>query len=119
MISQLESPEGVLAFRDVGKVEKRDYDDVLEPAVEAMVAERGEVRIVYVLGDEFDGYSMAAGWEDTKLGFGHRSSWKRCAIVTDRDWVRHGVGMFRWMFPAEMKVFATAELRDAIDWAAS
>lgn len=119
MIERLEGPNAVLVFRAVGKIDKQDYDDVLEPAVEAMVADRGEVRIVYVLGDEFEGYSMAAGWEDTKLGFANRSAWKRCAMVTDRDWVRHGVGLLRWMFPGDIKVFAVSDLTDAIDWTAA
>lgn len=119
MIERIESPENVLAFRAVGEIRGSDYEAVLEPAVEAMIAERGEVRIVYVLGDEFEGYSMAAGWEDTKLGFEHRSKWARCAIVTDHDWVRHGVGMFRWMFPGEMKVFAVSDVAGAIEWAAA
>jgi hypothetical protein len=35
MLEPIASPENVLAFRAVGKIEKADYDDVLEPAVEA------------------------------------------------------------------------------------
>ncbi|MBM3659780.1 MAG: STAS/SEC14 domain-containing protein [Actinobacteria bacterium] len=119
MIERIDSPDGVLAFRAVGEIGKADYEQVLEPAVEAMVGERGEVRIVYVLSDEFEGYSVAAGWEDTKLGIAHRSAWKRCAIVTDHDWVRHGIGMFRWMFPGEIKVFEPNALGDALAWAAA
>ena len=118
MIERIESPDRVLAFRAVGKIGKADYESVLEPAVEAMIAERGEVRIVYVLGDEFDGYSVAAGWEDTKLGVEHRSKWIRCAIVTDHEWITHGVGMFRWMFPGELKLFAVSDVAGAIEWAA-
>lgn len=119
MIERIESPDEVLAFRAVGEIARSDYEAVLEPAVEAMIAARGEVRIVYVLGDEFEGYSMAAGWEDTKLGFEHRSKWVKCAIVTDHDWIKHGVGMFRWMFPGEMKVFAVSDVAGAIEWAAA
>jgi len=119
VIERIDSPDNVLVFRAVGEVGKADYDEVLEPAVDAMVGEQGEVRIVYVLGDEFEKYSIAAGWEDTKLGVGHRSAWKRCAIVTDHDWVRHGIGMFRWMFPGEVKVFGLTDLAGAIEWAAA
>ena len=119
MIERIDSPDNVLAFKGVGKIGKSDYDEVLEPAVEAMIADRGEVRFVYVLGDEFEGYSAAAGWEDTKLGFEHRSKWVKCAIVTNHDWIEHGVGMFRWMFPGEMKVFAVSDVAGAIEWAAA
>jgi hypothetical protein len=119
VLERIESPESVLAFRAVGKVEKADYEQVLEPAIEAMIAARDAVRFVYVLGDDFDGYSVAAGWEDTKLGIGHLSKWKRIAVVTDHDWLRHAVGMFRWMVPGDVKVFGLAEQADALAWAAS
>ena len=77
-----------------------------------------EIRFVYVLGDDFDGYSVAAGWEDTKLGIGHVSKWKRIAVVTNHDWTRHTVGMFGWMLPGNVKVFPLQEQAAAMEWAA-
>jgi GNAT superfamily N-acetyltransferase len=118
MLERIESPDTVLAIRAVGKVEKDDYRSVLEPAVAALLADQGEIRLVYVIGDEFDGYSFGADWEDTKFGFSHLAHWKRCAIVTDRDWIRHGVGMFHWMMPGELRVFDRADVDAAITWAA-
>jgi hypothetical protein len=117
MLERIESPEGVLAFRALGKVDRADYEKVLMPAVDEMIRTRHEVRLVYMLGEEFDGYSVGAGWEDTKLGFGHLSKWKRIAVVTDRDWVRHGVEMFSWMVPGDVKVFPVVDQDAAIDWA--
>ncbi|HXY95249.1 MAG TPA: STAS/SEC14 domain-containing protein [Acidimicrobiia bacterium] len=119
MLEGLQSPDTVLAFRAVGTVEESDYDTVLEPAVEQMMADRGQLRFVYVLGDEFDGYSFAAGWEDAKLGMSHLTKWKRCAVVTSHDWVRHFVGMFRWMMPGDLKVFELPDFDAAIAWAAA
>ncbi len=74
-----------------------------------MMKSRDEIRFVYVLGDDFDVYSVAAGWEDTKLGIGHVSKWKRIAVVTNHDWIRHAVGMFGWMVPGDVKVFPLQE----------
>jgi hypothetical protein len=119
MLKKLDSPESVLAFQGIGKIEKQDYELVLEPAVKAQIASRGEVRFVYVLGDEFDGYSLGAGWEDARLGFSDISRWKRCAVATNHDWVRHGVSMFGWMMPGEIKLFDPAEVDAAIAWAAA
>ncbi len=118
MIEPVPSPDGVLAFRAVGRVEKADYDDVLEPAVDAMVAERGELRLVYVLGEAFEGYAASAGVEDAKLGLGHLSKWRRVAVVTDRDWVRNSVSMLGWMMPGDVRVFDEMELEQALRWAA-
>ena len=118
MLDRIESPESVLAFRAVGHIDKTDYERVLEPAVTEMLAERGEVRFVYVLGEEFEGYTLSAGWEDAKLGMSDFHKWKRCAVVTNHDWVRHLMGMFGWMMPGEMKVFDVGHETEAVAWAA-
>ncbi len=39
MLERIESPENVLAFRARGHIDKIDYEDVLEPAVEEMLAD--------------------------------------------------------------------------------
>jgi hypothetical protein len=118
VLERIESPENVLAFRAVGTIDASDYETVLAPAVEAMLAERGELRFVYVLGAGFDGYSFGAGWEDAKLGVGHVTKWKRCAVVTDHEWIRHTVGAFRWMMPGDLKLFEPGQDEAAIAWAA-
>jgi hypothetical protein len=118
MLERIDAPDNVLAFRAVGTIEKADYDDVLDPAVHAMLDERDELRFVYVLGEGFDGYSFGAGWEDAKLGIGHLTKWKRCAVVSDKDWLRHYLGAFRWMMPGDLKVFPEDQQDAAIAWAA-
>jgi SpoIIAA-like len=118
MLQRIETPDNVLGLRAVGKIEKTDYDNVLEPAVEAMIANQGEVRFVYVFGDDYDGYTASATWEDAKLGIGHASKWKRIAVVTNHAALRHAVGMFGWMVPGEVNTFGLDEESKAIDWAA-
>jgi len=109
-------PEGVVGIEAVGRVEADDYTRVVEPAVRAALERSDKVRLLYVLGDEFGGYSAAASWEDAKVGIGHWSAWERIAIVTDRDWIRDGLKAFGWMFPGEVKVFATTERPRAVGW---
>jgi hypothetical protein len=111
-------PAGTLGFEAVGEVHSDDYDSVLLPAIEAAIAEHGKVRMLYLLGDRFEGYSAGAAWEDTKLGATHPTKFERCAVVSDHDWVRHLVGGFGWMIPGEFKTFPTAELADAKAWLA-
>jgi hypothetical protein len=113
------APEGVLAFRAVGEVHADDYDTVLKPAVEEALAGGGKLRVVIEIGPGFDKYSTGAAWDDMALGFSHLRSWERCAVVTDRDWVRHGVKAFGWMMPGEVKVFEPDELGVAMTWAAA
>jgi hypothetical protein len=118
MLKKLESPDNVLAFEAVGKLDRSDYKTVLDPAVQAMIDDRGEVRFVYVLGEPFEGFSMGASFEDAKLGLGAHSKWKRCAIATNHDWIRHAMSMFGWMMPGEIKLFDSTDVAAAIEWVA-
>ncbi len=89
---------------------------MLDPAVDAALRHRDKIRLLYVLGEEFDGYSAGAAWEDTKLGISHWSAWERIAVVTDRRLIGDSVKAFGWMLPGEVKVFGTADRTDAIAW---
>ena len=59
-------PDGVIGFEAVGKIQAADYEDVLMPAI-ARGAAGGSVRLLFVLGDRFTGYSPGAMKEDAGL----------------------------------------------------
>ena len=109
-------PAGVLGFEAVDDVEEEDYANVLVPAIEQAIAEFGKVRIVYVLGPEFDEYEGDAAWEDLKLGVRHPASFERMAIVTDASWAGPAVKAFSIRGPAKRARFAGLE--SAKRWAA-
>jgi SpoIIAA-like len=115
--------ENVFAIEVVGKLEKDDYEKVLVPAVQKMIDGPGEIRAVFVFGDRYESLTAGATWADLKLYVGellHRelSRWKRCAIVTELDWLRHSIAMFHWVMPGEVEVFEPSKVQEAIAWAA-
>ena len=112
-------PEGVLGFEAIGDVEEDDYEDVLVPAVEAAIAEHGKVRLVYVLGPDFDEYEGEAVWEDLKLGLRHPRSFERMAIVTDVRGAGPAIRTFSALWPGKSRAFPVAELEAAKAWAAA
>ncbi len=111
-------PANVIGFEAVGEVRAGDYESVLDPAVDAVLATHDKIRFLYVLGDDFDGYSGGAMWEDTKVGVSHWSKWEKIALVTDHTVYEDGVKAFSWMVPGEIKVFSVADLDDAKVWVA-
>lgn len=111
-------PPGVLGFEAVDDIEKEDYENVLVPAVEAAIAEHGTVRLVYVLGHDFDEYEGEAVWEDIKLGARHPASFERMAIVTDARWAGPAIKVFSVLWPGRARAFPLAELEAAKRWAA-
>lgn len=120
MIRVLEGlPGNVLGVEASGKVTDDDYERVLVPAIRERLDTSDKIRFVYVLGDEFEGWSMGAMWEDAKLGVGKLTAWEKVAVVTDKDLVKHMVKAFGWMVPGEVRVFDLGELGAAKEWAAS
>src|ERR1700748_172461 len=98
-------PDGGLGFRATGKLTAEDYSEGMMPALRE-AAETGEMRIVYVLGDDFRGLASGAMVQDVRAGFeltvGHHSAWKRLALVTDLDWIRNSVHLLGWLAPGEL-----------------
>jgi hypothetical protein len=115
-------PDGVLGFRATGKLTAEDYTEGMMPALRA-AAESGEMRIVYVLGEDFHGLDAGAMVQDAKAGFeltiGRRSSWKRLAMVSDLEWIRHSIHLLGWLAPGELKLFGVDQLDEATAWAAA
>jgi len=111
-------PEGVLGVRVQGKLESGDYADVLRPAISDAVAASGGLRVVLVFED-WDGMTAGAVWEDMKLGVEEFTKWKRLALVTDVDWMRHATNLFGWTMPGQVRTFLPTELDDATAWAAA
>jgi SpoIIAA-like len=109
-------PDGVLGIEAKGEVTAEDYEQVLIPAVERQLDQHDKVRLLYLLGSEFDGYSAAALWDDTKVGMEHLLSWERIAVVTDHDSYRRLVKGFGFLMPGKVRVFDVAELEVAKAW---
>jgi SpoIIAA-like len=108
-------PTGTIGVEAVGKVTEEDYRDVLVPAISTAL-ERNDVRLLYVLDEDFGSYSPGAMWADTKLWAQHLKAWKKIAIVSDADWLENSVKAFGWLIPGEVKVFETDDIDDAKEW---
>ncbi len=117
MLERIEGlPDGVVGIRARGKVTETDYLDVLVPAVEDALSRHRRLRLLYVLGDEFDGYTGAAAWEDAKIGMRHFTAFERVAVVSDHEWVVRMVKAFGILLPGDVRVYVNDEEHDAREW---
>ncbi len=112
-------PDNVVGLSAIGEVTAQDYEQTLIPTVEARIRRHRKVRVLYHLGPAFTGYTMAAMWDDARLGMGHLFDFEKVAVVTDVDWCRHAVRLFALLIPCPVKLFANAELGAAEDWVKS
>ncbi len=120
MLQQLSDvSEPVLGFRASGELTADDYRAVLLPAVEAALQTEGKVRLLYILGEDLQGFSAGAAWQDTKVGVEHVTRWEKIAVVSDKDWLRHSVDVFGYLIPGEIRAFPASEEAEARTWIAS
>ena len=108
-------PNGVVGFEASGNLAAEDYRDVILPAIEKALA-AGGLRVVIVMRD-VDGLTGGALWQDLKMGVEHLRGWKKTALVTDIEWMRHATDLFGWMTPGETKTFSLDQRDEAIAWA--
>lgn len=119
MIEQIEGmPAGTVGFRAIGRVTSEDYENILVPEIEAVFSLNNKLRVLYHLGDDFEGFDLGAMWDDAKLGLRHLNGWDRVAVVTDMSWVEAMVSAAGFMRPAELKMFPNADLQVAKAWIA-
>lgn len=109
-------PDNVLGLVARGEVTADDYKNVLVPALEKKLARVRKVRLLYVLGDQFESYTGSAAWEDAKIGMKHLTAFERIAVVTDVDWIENMIKAFGFVFPGEVRVFDDDDLENARRW---
>jgi hypothetical protein len=111
-----DSNSAYLAIKLSGKLTAADYEEFV-PSVEAIVQEKGSIRILMTMHD-FHGWEMAATWEDTKFGVRHFHDIERLAMVGEKAW-QHGMAVFCKPFTkAEVRYFDASAPGDAETWIA-
>jgi hypothetical protein len=108
-------PPNVLAIEASGTVTHEDYRDTIIPETEAMAA-KGPIKLLYVIGPEFTNFEAEALWDDSKLGFTLRHHFSFVAIVSDVNWIRTSVSMFKPFFRCDVRLFSLAKLAAARVW---
>ena len=112
--------EGVLGLQGSGRLQGEDLRGI-EPALEQMLT-TGEIRIVEIITSDYEGFGRGGLVEDLKFGLGsvvkHHGSFKRIAVVTDKDWVAHTLHALAWMVPGEIALFGLDDIDRAKKWAA-
>lgn len=119
MIRRLEDlPAGVLGFEAVATVTAEDYEHTIIPTIDAAVKEHGRIRLLYVLGGGFAGFSTGALWDDAKVGMQHLLDFQRIAVVTDQSVLASAVRAMAFLMPCPVRLFATDEIESARAWLA-
>ncbi|GGK44124.1 STAS/SEC14 domain-containing protein [Nocardia camponoti] len=105
-----------LGFRASGTITADDYKNVLDPAIKNAVDHEEPIRLLFVLGKDYQGYSLGALWQDLQLVKVPRDMWSRIAVVTDNKGITEAIHLFHFALPAEVRVFPVDDEADAVAW---
>lgn len=106
----------MVGFKATGEVEKADFDEVIVPAVEKIIAERGKLNYMLVLDTSITNFSFGAWFEDAMIGLKHLLKWNRAAIITDVRGIQVFTKIFSALMPGEFRAFDHADMEKAISW---
>ena len=108
-------PPDVMAVEAVGEVTNEDYRKTLIPKAEVMMA-KGPIKMLYVIGKDFTGFSLEALWDDAVFGMKRWHAFNCIAIVADHNWLRSMVCMLRLFFHGEVRLFGLSAVPATKDW---
>ncbi len=109
-------PRDVVALSASGTITARDYEETILPEIDLRLKEHDRVKLLYHLGDAFDGCSAGAVWDDARYGLVHLADFSRIALVSDVDWIRHSMKLFAPLARGQVHVFHNDELDEAKRW---
>ena len=60
-------PDNVVGVIAKGKIHASDYESTIDPEIEDALTRHPKIRILFVLGDDFEGFSAGAARQDSEL----------------------------------------------------
>lgn len=117
MIELIDEDEGnILAVRARGKLTEDDYTGVLIPRVESTLERAGKIRALFCMDETFQGWSMRAGWANTRLVLRHRVDFEKVAMIGAPAWEACCVQVANLVVGGRIKTFRRTDMHDAWEW---
>jgi hypothetical protein len=115
MIEQLPRSSGkVLGFKLSGKLHDADYKTFV-PLIDEAAKKAGTVRVLAQFHD-FQGWDMAALWDDIKFSTTHCTTIERIALVGEKSWEKWMAAVCKPFTMAKVQYFDAADIDKAWAW---
>ena len=112
-------PDGAVGIEAHGRVTRSERARVLQPRLDAALADGGRIRLLYVAGEDFAGYEGGGVFDDAVFGSRHFNAFQKIAFVADDGPWDRAVAALDGLMPAAVRTFAPRELAAAKAWLAA
>lgn len=109
-------PANVVGVRASGEVTREDMVNVLLPAIDQLAEREGAINYLLILDTGVQNFTLAAWWNDLKLGLKNYTKWNRIAVVSEQMGVEWFTDLFRFLIPGSSRGFTHDELSEAMVW---
>lgn len=106
----------MVGFRALAMVTKEDFETIVMPEVEKIVAKTGKLNYMLVLDTNVKDFTVGAWIQDALLGLKNLTKWNRAAIVTDDTAIHQFTTVFSALMPGEFKGFKKIDMDIAVAW---
>jgi hypothetical protein len=106
----------ILAVSGEGKITGADYEMILIPEVEKRLKINKKIRLLYCLGESFQGFELSAMLDDLKIALEYFSAWEKIALVSDHALINDLTKIFGVVSRCEVLIFKSKDLEKAKMW---
>lgn len=118
MIEVMDECHGnIVGLRATGKLTAADYRDVIAPRIQSLLERFRRLRVLFLMDESFDGWSLGAAWANTVLDLKHRRHFDKIAMVGAPEWEQWCVNLAAAaLMKGQMRTFQREQLTEALDW---
>jgi hypothetical protein len=115
MVKSIETPkENLVVVRLSGSLDKQDYDRLV-PVLESKINQFGKIDLYWEM-EASEGWHLGGLWEDLKFDVKHVNSFRKVAIVGDKQWEKWIAQLIKPFTTAEIHYFDAQQKEEALAW---
>jgi hypothetical protein len=75
-----EGPANIVGIRAAGKLTEADYREVLEPRIQLLLHEFRTLKMLFLMDETFEGWTLRAAWANTVFDVRRRRDFEKVAV---------------------------------------
>lgn len=111
------STGNVVGIRFSGKLNRQTYRDVLGPRIDSLLEQYTTLRVLILIDESFEGWTLPAAWANTIFDLKHRRHFDKIAMLGAPKWEEWCVKVpAALLIRGQLRTFPRDQLEPAWDW---